>query len=73
MESWQIRACRAILKMTQQEFSEILGTNQSTVSRWEDGYSEPDSGERKYLKAEMQLRGIHISLDHNTITYNNAL
>jgi len=52
-----IRALRRYLGMTQQEFSEELGTRQQTISEWETGKYAPRGGMRRLLTLVAERAG----------------
>lgn len=49
---------RNILKLKQDEFAEIAGTSQGTVSRWETGGLEPDRSQMDRIRSEVFRRGL---------------
>jgi len=40
-DSWQVRALRNYLGLTQRELADRLGTRQQTISEWEKGMYQP--------------------------------
>lgn len=53
----KIIAVRAKLKLTQDDLAKAVGVTRQTVSRWEDGFSEP---ELRYLQSISTLLGISL-------------
>lgn len=52
MNPKQIKALRAALGITQEEFAKLIPTDRTTVARWEVGISKPRP---VYLKALREL------------------
>jgi DNA-binding transcriptional regulator YiaG len=56
-EAGQVRALRQHLGLTQDEFSERLGTRQQTISEWEVGRHRPRGASRTLLSVIAEAAG----------------
>lgn len=56
MTAKEIKAVRTVLKLTQEQFSDLLCVSFTTVSRWENGHGRPTGLSLQFLSHLYQVR-----------------
>lgn len=58
MNGEKVKRIRERLKMTQQEFAEVIGVAMSSVANWENGRSEPSRLAVQSIKDLLTIKGM---------------
>lgn len=58
MKKLNVKKLRKKLRMTSVEFAGLIGVHVVTVSRWENGHSEPGELAARQIREQMKRRGL---------------